>query len=303
MTVILDEAWQKVSPTAARAAGYDGIIGYISEDATGKNLTRADIDAIHAAGLSVGFADEYGATEALGGASAGTSRARKTVQFARALGVPPGVAFYAPADWDVTDAQKPAVLAYAIAHDVYLRTAGYRGGLYAGYWTVKYLAEHGYGGLLWQTYAWSGGLWWPGANLRQVANGILVAGADVDRDEPVTTDWGQWPPNGDAMTQPDPLTWDVPNIYAYLFSGGPSCGTVVDAKYRAAQDGKGNALASQVSALLAKSDDMKAAIADVQSVATGVTQDMLNTAVLNAMSNNQFVQMLAANIAAHLKVV
>lgn len=200
MTVkLIDEAWAKASPNVAKAFGYSGIIGYISEDNTGKNLTRAQVDAIHAAHLDVGFADEYGATEARGGSTAGHARALKSVAFARALGVPSGVAFYAPADWDVTDAEKPAVLAYAQAHDVILRANGYRGGLYSGYWTIKYLAEHGYQGFLWQTYGWSGGLWYPGVTIRQERNGIIVGGADVDMDEAMVPDWGQWSADTNAI--------------------------------------------------------------------------------------------------------
>ena len=283
---LIDEAWAKVDPGAAKLAGYVGIIGYISEDNTGKNLTRAQVDAIHTQGLDVGFADEYGATEALGGFAAGRTRALRTIGFAQALGVPAGVAFYAPADWDVTDAQKPAVLSYATAHDMYLKSAGYRGGLYSGYYTCAYLMSHGYQGLLWQTYAWSGGLWLAGVAIRQTVNGIHIAGADVDRDTAEFIDWGQWPPGGrtDTMTTP-PSNEDV-NVYDGLYFGGPSCGPTVPPEFRIATDSNGNALFSQLAYIRAKLDALSVP-------ASVVTADQM--AAIGQLSN------LLGQIAAHIK--
>lgn len=291
--LLIDEAWAKSSPDTARAAGYSGIIGYISEDNTGKNLTRADVDAIHAAGLAVGFADEYGATEALGGATAGNQRAGKTIGYAITLGVPRGVAFYAPADWNVSAAQMPAVLAYAVEHDRALRASGWRGGLYGGYPVCRYLWEHGYQGLLWQTYAWSNGLWLDGVAIRQTQNGITVGGANVDRDEAEVIDWGQWPPPGGSSTMSQPPSDADLSVNAGLFTGGPSCGRTVPTEFRAPNDTFGNAIVSKLDYLISIMLDVQTRLAAMSSGTVELPPDQMAAV---ATFNN-----LAGVLAAHLK--
>lgn len=302
MQLAIDEAWAKVDPQAAKDAGYSAIIGYVSQDTTGKNLTKAQVTAIHAAGLSVGLVYEYATQSALGGAVAGERDAGIAVPHALDLGAPPRVCLYAAADWQVQDSQMGTVYSYAMADYSAKMNAGYRAGIYGSYYLVKYLRDRGYPGLLWQTYAWSNGLLLSGVNLYQNANGIHVAGANVDRDVIETIDWGQWTPEGTAvMTSPEEH-FDLVNAYAYLFTGGPSCGATVDPKYRAALDGAGNALASQMSAVLGELADVKAALAALPTTQTGVTQPMVDQAIQTALANPTFVQQLAANIAAHIKI-
>ncbi len=196
--LIIDEDWSKADPGALKAAGYGGAVGYLSEDTTGKNLTASDVRALHAAGLAVGLVYEYATTSALGGSARGTRDAGIAVGGARSLNVPGGVCLYTAVDWQVTSGQMAAVLAYALAFQRTCAAAGYRAGIYGSYDVCAYLAQHGYTGLLWQTYAWSGGRWWPGAVVRQEQNGIHVAGATVDKDETMATDWGQWTVGGNV---------------------------------------------------------------------------------------------------------
>lgn len=205
---LIDEDWSKADPLQLAAAGYRGVIGYVSQDTTGKNLSRVQVDAIHAAGLDVGLVYEYDPQSALGGASAGTRDAQIATSHAQALGAPAGIALGFAVDFQVTVTQLPVVLAYALAFRAAAAAAGYRATAYCDYLVCQYLDAHGWAqlGLLWQTYAWSAGAWWPRAVLRQTANGITVAGATVDRDEAEGSDWGQWPPmTGDALMT-DPLT-------------------------------------------------------------------------------------------------
>lgn len=198
----LDEAWSKVNAAQAWADGFRFIFGYVSQDGTGKNFSAADITSIQAAGFSIGIVYEFNPESALGGAAAGTRDAAIAIAHAQSLGVPAGVALYAAVDWDVTDAQKPAVLAYADAFLLACTNAGFRSGIYAGYWVCKYLSENSYLGFLWQTYAWSGGQWWPTAAVRQTNNGVMEAGANIDIDETETVDFGQWIP---GLIAPPPL--------------------------------------------------------------------------------------------------
>src|SRR5262249_50303723 len=44
----------------------------------------------------------------------------------------------------------------------------------------------------WQTFAWSAGRWEPRAQLRQVRNGVTIAGGACDIDQSQADDFGQW---------------------------------------------------------------------------------------------------------------
>ena len=190
----IDEDWSKADARQLAAAGYRFIIGYVSEDATGKNITRDQVDAAHAAGLDIGLVYEYATTAATGGESRGIRDAGIAITHAEQLGAPLGTALYAAVDFNATAAQLPLVLAYATGFRNLAQLAGYRAGIYGSYAVCQYLAQNHYAGFLWQTYAWSGTppQWWAGDAVRQTLNRINVAGATVDKDYALVTDWGQW---------------------------------------------------------------------------------------------------------------
>lgn len=190
--LLVDEDWSKADPAGLLAAGYHAIIGYVSEDATGKNLTAADVHAAHRVGMAVGLVYEYATNAALGGAARGTRDAGIAVAHAQQLGAPAGVCLYHAVDFQAAAGDMPAILQYALAGQQVCAAAGYRHGIYADYAVCAYLRAHGYTGFLWQTYAWSLGQWFAAAVLRQELNHITIAGAVVDKDEALVDDWGQW---------------------------------------------------------------------------------------------------------------
>jgi len=194
--LLLDEDWGKVDPAAARRMGYRGIIGYVSQDNTGKNLTRPQVDAIHAQGMDVGLVYEYNPKSALGGYTQGAVDGGIAVAHARSIGAPAGMTLYAAVDWDVTAAQLSTVHAYARGFSDQMHANGYQAGIYGGYAVCWYLSQSVWLGRLWQTYAWSGGKWAPNLSVRQVRNGVHVSGVAVDDDETDVTDWGQWSADG-----------------------------------------------------------------------------------------------------------
>lgn len=203
MTVyLIDEDWAKADPTQAKNAGYSGIIGYVSQDTSGKNLSAKDVQAIHGAGLDVGIVYEFNPSSALGGGYEAQIDAGIAIQHAKDLGVPAGVCLYAAVDFDATSPQMSTVQAYALGFQSVCSNAGYRAGIYGSYAVCHYLATHGYTGLLWQTYAWSSGMWEPTAVIRQTQNGIIVGGATVDKDTTSVADWGQWK-SGVVMSDAD----------------------------------------------------------------------------------------------------
>lgn len=275
---LLDEAWAKVDPAAARSAGYTGIIGYVSQSTTGKNLTVDDVARIHATGLDVGLVYEYNTQSALGGYVQGQRDAYIAVAHAQGLGAPKGVCLYASVDWDVQRDQVATVLNYAHGFADVARNAGYRYGIYAGYRPCAYLVQAGYDGLLWQTYAWSSGQWVAQAAIRQVANGIFVAGVDVDRDVAQVIDWGQWSPQGGSSTMTQPASNEDVNVYAGMFLGGPSCGKTVPTEFRVPSDTFGNALFSQLAYVRAKLDALSvpaSVVTDEQMAAIGQLNNLL----------------------------
>lgn len=196
MALLIDEAWAKVNPVAAKSVGYTGIIGYVSQDVTGKNWTQGTLNAARAAGLDVGVVYEFDPKSALGGAYQGAHDAGIAVQGMHSLGFPVGVCCYAAVDWDVQPSEMDAVRNYMLAFQAHMAAFAYRAGIYGGYNVCNMLHAFGWTGLLWQTYAWSGGRWLAATNVRQILNGTHVAGANVDEDTSQTVDWGQWSADG-----------------------------------------------------------------------------------------------------------
>lgn len=173
----VDFAWGAVNGAALKAAGQKFGISYISHDSTGKNLSPLELHDLWAEGLFAGLVFEDTAKRALGGFKAGVEDA--TFAKARADALKPGMPVAFGVDFDVTPAQKAAVLDYLRGAVSVLGKA--RTGVYADYWVVKYLVENGdVCGFYWQTYAWSGGLVHERACVLQYSNGHTVGGLSVD---------------------------------------------------------------------------------------------------------------------------
>jgi len=95
--------------------------------------------------------------------------------------------------------------------------AGYRIGIYGGYWAVKRVMDAGLATMGWQTIAWSGGNVDPRINLLQTIAKAPISGVDVNLHEQKQADFGQWPhPESPVPTPPTPpaapnsLTVDIP---------------------------------------------------------------------------------------------
>lgn len=227
----LDEAWGKVDPVTAYNLGYRFIVGYVSEDES-KNLSRDDVARIHAAGMAVAFVYEFNPQSALGGYASGQNNAAVALAHFQTLGVPTGVACYnAGTDFNVSPGQMSTCLAHETGFAVTMATKGYRSGAYTGYPFGLYLTQHNYAGFIWQTYAWSNGAWLAAAALRQIQNGVHVAGIDVDIDESEVIDFGQWEETTMLLDEPQQgwLQWAAYRIEAaskgLVMVGGPANGT------------------------------------------------------------------------------
>lgn len=179
MTKLCDLSWARPGGAVIKAAGYSGVIRYLSDDTTGKTLGAAERDDYHASGLSIRLVWENGAQAALGGHTQGLQDGQHALKQAQALGFPKGLGMYYAVDFDATPEQQATIDAYG---------AGFRAGLagvydcaeYGGYWVVSRSIANGTTKKSWQTVAWSGGNILPGVNIYQTGQSDFGGGVDVD---------------------------------------------------------------------------------------------------------------------------
>lgn len=186
----IDYAWAHPNPQAIKDAGFDFVVRYYSRDPS-KNLSRAEADALAAAGLWIVGNWEHGAQDALGGYAAGVANARLARSLADACGQPVARPIYESDDWDVTPAQEATVTEYLRGWDAQIGLA--QVGEYAGFYPLKAQRDAGVTSWEWQPRAWSGGQWEARVNIRQTGT-AMVGGVLVDVNEAWTADYGQWRP-------------------------------------------------------------------------------------------------------------
>lgn len=196
----IDYAWQHPDPAVLAAAGYTFACRYLSHDAT-KNLTLTEAQALAAHGIWVVANWEYGAQDMLRGYAGGVADAQLALTQATAAGMPPGRPIYFSADWDVTPAQEATVLAYLSGADSVLGWSDV--GEYGGYYPLKTALDAGATQWAWQSPAWSGGQWDGRATIRQTGS-ATIGGVQVDVNEAMADDYGQWMPGRlpDAAASP-----------------------------------------------------------------------------------------------------
>lgn len=152
-TLLIDCAWTKPAPHAVKAAGYVGVIGYISHDNTGKDMSAAQAKAYRKAGLFVGFVFETTAGEAKRGRAAGVGDRVFAESQAKARGYPTGCVIFYAVDFDATP-KATEVLPYfggVGAGDAY------PSGVYGEDDVVEAVLAAGKVRYGWQTVAWSQG--------------------------------------------------------------------------------------------------------------------------------------------------
>lgn len=178
------------------------------DGSTNKGIGRAELDALHVAGIKVFFIYEEDGKELLGGFDAGVRVAKAAEGFRQALGIG-AVPIYFNVDYDATAEQMVPTLAAldGIASVIGLE----RTGLYGGVRPIT--AAFNAGKITWgfQTYAWSGGVWDRRAQLQQWSNGQW--GGTVDFTRAMVSDFGQHPV---AIEEPEE-TIEVPRSKLQAF--------------------------------------------------------------------------------------
>lgn len=180
----IDVAWAQPTISQIKGTGATWVARYFSPDST-KNLTAAEVRDYAAAGLGTVTVWESSATRALDGYAAGQADAHTAEQQRAAVGLPPTQIIHFAVDTDTTWAAVSPYFAGAASVIGQART-----GAYGGLKIVEGAYAAGYR-FLWQTDAWSGGVWSAHATIRQEGGTVLAGQADYDTAEVV--DFGQYP--------------------------------------------------------------------------------------------------------------
>ncbi|MQY19834.1 DUF1906 domain-containing protein [Nocardia macrotermitis] len=190
------------SAAAIRSAGHTGAIRYVSQRRPGaewmaaKPLQAREVEALHAAGLTVVSNYQYGkgpTADWRGGREAGKQCADRGLQLHKVAGGPDSAPIYASID----DNPTPIEFAQLIAP--YLTgwqsvVGNNRLGVYANAPTISLARTAGLGAYFWQ-HDWGTprGFVHPAANLHQFQiNKSTLDGISVDLNTILTANYGQW---------------------------------------------------------------------------------------------------------------
>jgi hypothetical protein len=146
VTLVLDYAWARPNPLGILAAGYSGVMRYLSNDPS-KNLSKTEARALLAAGLSIGLVWETTAKRASEGFAAGNADAAAAEAQARALGYPISCPIFYAVDYDALPAASWGYFSGVRAR------AKYPIGVYGSFRVV----EASPAPWKWQAAAWSSG--------------------------------------------------------------------------------------------------------------------------------------------------
>ena len=213
---LIDFAERRIPPDEIKAAGYGGVVNYVSESRPGANfeakpITREYADALRAAGLQIvsnfqygkpGWADPSDYTRGYDGGVADAQTAQRLHGAAGGPGSAP-IFFSVDDNIDLSTWNTVAVQWFRGINSVLGvgRTGVYGDAQVCG-WAIRdgVIGNSSTPGhrWAWQTKAWSNGEREPMAVLYQaVVNtpsnpGPLLGGINVDVDEVLASDFGQW---------------------------------------------------------------------------------------------------------------
>lgn len=174
-------------PDINKLSGF--VCRYLSYDPD-KNITKAEAELLHAAGIAIVLIWETDADAALSGNALGKKHGTEANNQARALGCPDDIPIYFAADFDASEDDQKKINSYL--RGVASVIGKKRTGLYGGYWTIKRAFDADVIDWGWQTYAWSGGKWDSRAQIQQYENDVSIGGESVDRNRSTVDNFGQW---------------------------------------------------------------------------------------------------------------
>jgi hypothetical protein len=213
---LIDFAERRIAPEEIKAAGYAGVVNYVSESRPGANfeakpLTRAYADSLRAAGLHIVSNFQYGKPNGTApsdftrGFDGGVADAHTALQLHDAAGGSGSAPIFFSVDDDI-NAGTWNSLALNWFHGINSVLGVQRTGIYGHVQACQWAISDGVIGRstsaghlwAWQTRSWSHGQREPAAVLYQeVVNtpsnpGPLLGGIHIDVDETLAPDYGQW---------------------------------------------------------------------------------------------------------------
>lgn len=205
----MPQAVDSFSPHTDRSCQALAANGFVGALRYQYNTSRAEVDRLHAHGLSFGLIFERNGNAAVVNPEVGADHGRAAVAFARSIGLPEGCAiFFAEADTMVRRDQYPGATRYWSLAGKPTRDAGYRVGAYGGSKLIDHLHQNGVADLTWETGAMSWNEWVHSSTcaLRQLLGQPTFGGVTVDLNDVHADDWGQWTPAGASRPNADPST-------------------------------------------------------------------------------------------------
>jgi hypothetical protein len=213
---LIDFAERRIAPDEIKSAGYDGVVNYVSESRPGANfeakpITRDYADALRAAGLHIVSNFQYGKpgwanpSDFTRGHDGGVADAHTAMGLHAAAGGTNSAPIFFSVD-DSIDDNTWNSLAVEWFRGINSVLGVERTGVYGDASVCGWAVRDGVIGhsttagfrWVWQTRAWSNGAREPTAVLYQaVVNtpsnpGPLLGGINVDVDEVLAADYGQW---------------------------------------------------------------------------------------------------------------
>ncbi|OBK45539.1 twin-arginine translocation pathway signal [Mycobacterium gordonae] len=208
---LIDFALQRIPPDEIKAAGYDGVVNYVSESRPGMNfeakpITRQYADSLRTAGLHIVSNFQYGKpggsapSDFTRGYDGGVADAQAALSLHNAAGGGASAPIFFSVD-DNIDQGTWNSLALPWFRGINSVLGVGRTGIYghsrACGWAISdnvignsTTPGHRWA---WQTRSWSNGDREPAAVLYQgVVNGPLLAGTQIDIDDVLAADYGQW---------------------------------------------------------------------------------------------------------------
>src|SRR5579871_885930 len=193
MAEVADYSWARPSPAALVAAGYKGVIRYVSHDTTGKNIDPEELHALQAAGMSVTLAWEAGNQQAFSsGAAGGQADAISANQMSDALGYPSDCVIYFVLEDpnQLPTSAWPEIDAYAAAAK---RSSKRPIGGYGSQAYVEHALDMGIITKGWQVGGWSKSVSPKCHLLQRSGNPVLTTmGGQLDDNLVINEDFGGW---------------------------------------------------------------------------------------------------------------
>ncbi len=213
---LIDFAERRIPPDEIKAAGYGGVVNYVSESRPGANfeakpITREYADALRAAGLQIVSNFQYGKpgwpdpSDCTRGYDGGVADAQTALRLHGAAGGPASAPIFFSID-DNIDLNTWNTVAVQWLRGINSVLGVARTGVYGDAQVCGWAIRDGVIGnsstpghrWAWQTRSWSNGEREPAAVLYQaVVNtpsnpGPLLGGINVDVDDVLAADYGQW---------------------------------------------------------------------------------------------------------------